>query len=262
LSRIDPQTDRVLAKTIRLPISPWDLAVGIGSVWVTENGGGGSLLRIDAHTGRIQARIVARPIYLGGELITGGGYVWTGNDDERYRGGSTVSKLDPSTNRIVGKPLALGSPQSMAFGFGALWIADHTGWLIKIDPVRFRVVARQRLDFGPHGVTIAGSAVYVADAHGARLLEADPRTAKIRRVTRLDVGPIYPAAAAGSLWSGSAIVWKDPSIRDDRVVRIDLLTLKITEILHLGGSVPSLASGFGSIWAAVATGEVIRITPR
>jgi DNA-binding beta-propeller fold protein YncE len=189
--------------------------------------------------------------------------VWTGNDDERYQGGSTVSKVDPRTNRVVGRPLVVGSPQSITFGHGALWIADHAGWLVKIDPRTFKVVARQRLDFGPHGVVVTGDAVYVADAHGSRLLEADPRTAAIRRIQPLAIGPIYPAVGAGSIWSSSAEVWKDETMQatlDDRVVRIDPRTLAIVETFHLGGNVSAVAFGFGSLWATQA-GQVVRITP-
>ena len=39
-----------------------------------------------------------------------------------------------------------------------------------------------------------------------RRLRADPKTAAIRRIQRLPVGPIYPAVGAGSIWSGSAAV--------------------------------------------------------
>lgn len=259
--RIDPRSNRIVGKPTRLPVDPWGIAVGAGSVWVTPNGADGRLTRIDARTGRISARISARPIYFGSVVAVGGGFVWTGNDDERYKRGSTVSKIDPATNRVVGKPLVLGSPQSITFGDAAVWVADHNGWLVKIDPATLRVVARQRLDFGPHGVVVADDAVYVADAHGDRLLEADPGTAKIRRIEQLSFGPIYPAVGAGSIWSGSAAVWEDPAIRDDRVVRIDPATLTIVETIHVGGNTPGVAFGFGSLWAALNKGQVVRITP-
>jgi DNA-binding beta-propeller fold protein YncE len=259
--RIDPRSNRVVGEPTRLPGDPWRLTVGAGSVWVTPNGADGRLVRIDPRTGRVSARISARPIYFGSVLAFGAGFAWTGNDDERYQRGATVSKLDPRTNQVAGKPLVLGSPQSIAFGHGAVWVADHTGWLVKIDPTRFEVVARQRLDFGPHGVVVAGAAVYVADAHGSRLLEADPRTAAVRRVARLPIGPIYPAVGAGSIWSSPAAVWQDETAQDDRVVRIDPKTLAVAETFHLGGNTSAVASGFGSVWATVATGQVVRITP-
>ena len=226
------------------------------------NGADGRLLRINPRTGQISARISAYPIYFGSVLAIGAGLVWTGNDDERYQGGATVSKLDPRTNRVVGSPLVLGSPQSIAFGQGALWVADHAGWLVKIDPATFKVVARQRLDFGAHGVVVTEAAVYVADAHGSRLLEADPKTAAIRRIVPLAPGPIYPAVGAGSIWSGSAAVWEDEAAQDDRVVRIDPKTLAIAETFHVGGNVSAVAFGFRSLWAALQTGQVVRITPK
>jgi DNA-binding beta-propeller fold protein YncE len=257
VSRIDPATNRVVGDPTPLPADGWDLAAGVGSVWATQFDG--SLIRIDARTGRITARISARPIYFGSVVAVGGGFIWTGNDDERNPSGS-VSKIDPATNRVVGNVTGLGGPQSIAFGQGAVWVADHAGWLLKIDPSTLEIVARRRLDFGPHGVVVADDAVYVADSHGKRLLEADPETARARRIVELPLGPIYPALGAGSLWSSSAAVWETEA-SDDRVVRIDPRTLRVAQTVHLGGSVPSVAFGFGSVWAALRTGSVVRTTP-
>jgi DNA-binding beta-propeller fold protein YncE len=257
---VDPRTNHVVGRPTQLPVEPWSLTVGSGSVWVTPNGADGRLVRIDAGTARITARISAHPIYFGSVAVVGGGFVWTANDDERYKLGSTVSKIDPGTNRVVGRPLVLGSPQSLAFGHEALWDADHSGWLVKIDPTTFRVVARRRLGFGPHGVVSTRDAIYVADAHGSRILEADPATAKIRRVAKLSVAPIYPVVGAGSIWSPSEESWSGYA-SDDRVVRIRPATLTISETLHLGANVQSVAFGFGSLWAAVRTGQLVRITP-
>jgi len=257
VSRIDPGSNRLVGTPTRLPADGWDLAVGAGSVWATQFDG--RLIRIDARTRRISARISARPIYFGSVVTFGGGFVWTGNDDERNHSGS-VSKIDPATNRVVRNLPGLGSPQSIAFGQGAVWVADHAGWLVKIDPATLKVVARRRLDFGPHGVVVAPHAVYVADAHGGRLLQADPDTAKVERIAELSPGPIYPAVGAGSIWSSSAAAWGDTT-KDDRVVRIDPRTLRIVQTLHLGGNVPSLTFGLGSVWAAVGSGSVVRIAP-
>jgi len=260
--RIDPDTNRVVGTPTRLPDDAWELAAGGGSVWVTQFDG--TLLRIDARSGRIAGRVGARPLYFGSTVAFGGGLVWTGNDDERNRMAS-VSKIDPATGRLAGTPLVVArpsSPQSIAFGGGALWIADHAGWLVKVDPATYRVVARQRLAFGPHGVAANDRAVYVADAHANRLLEADPVTAKIRRVAKLSPGSIFPVLGANSIWSSSAAGWSGAyGRRDDRVLRVDPATLRIVETLHVGGGVPSVTFGFGSVWAADNDGRVVRITP-
>jgi DNA-binding beta-propeller fold protein YncE len=259
--RIDPRANRVVGRPIPLPRDAWDLAAGAGSVWVTQFDG--RILRVDARTGRIRP-VSARPLYFGSVVAFGGGFVWTGNDDERNDGG-TIAKLDPASNRIVGAPLVPArpsSPQSISFSGGALWVADHAGWLVKIDPATFTVVARQRLHFGPHGVVATQHAAYIADAHGNRLLEADPKTAKIRRVAKLSPGPIFPVFGARWLWSSSAAQWSGATgERDDRVLRIDPESLEVAEVVHVGGSVPSVAFAFGSVWAADNDGRVVRITP-
>jgi virginiamycin B lyase len=235
----------------------WDLAVGAGSVWVTQFDG--RLIRIDARTGRISARISARPIYFGSVVTFGGGFVWTGNDDERNHSGS-VSKIDPATNRVVGNLPGLGSPQSIAFGRDAVWVADHAGWLVKADPARLTVMARRRLDFGPHGVVATPRGVYSLTPTGGRLLQADPETLKMQRIVELSPGPITPVVGAGRIWSSSAEAWDDTT-KDDRVLRIDPRTLGVVQVLHLGGNVPSVAFGFGSVWVPVGTGSVARIVP-
>jgi DNA-binding beta-propeller fold protein YncE len=259
--RIDPRTNRVIGEPIPLPHDAWDLAVGAGSVWVTQFDG--RILRIDARTRRIRP-ISARPLYFGSVVAFGGGFVWTGNDDERNDGGS-IARIDPAENRIVGTPLVPArpsSPQSISFSGGALWVADHAGWLVKIDPATFTVVARWRLPFGPHGVVATERAVYVADAHANRLLEADPTTAKIRRVAKLSPGPIFPVFGAGALWSSSAAQWSgETGRRDDRVLRIDPESLEVAEVVHVGGNVPSVTFAFGSVWAADNVGRIVRIRP-
>jgi DNA-binding beta-propeller fold protein YncE len=259
--RIDPRANRVVGQPIALPRDAWDLAVGADSVWVTQFDG--RILRIDARTGRIRP-VSARPLYFGSVVAFGGGFVWTGNDDERNKAGS-IARIDPADNRIVGGPLVparRSSPQSISFSGGALWVADHAGWLVKVDPATFTVVARQRLRFGPHGVVATERAVYVADAHANRLFEADPRTAQIRRVAKLSPGPIFPVFGARSIWSSSAAQWSGATgRRDDRVLRIDPASLAIAEVVHVGGNVPSIAFAFGSVWAADNVGRVVRITP-
>jgi DNA-binding beta-propeller fold protein YncE len=257
--RVDPETNRVVGRPTSLPADGWDLVAAAGSVWVTQFDG--RLVRIDGRTGRIRARIRAPRLYFGSTVAFGGGYVWTGNDDERNRR-QTVTRIDPATNRIAGRPLVVArpsSPQSIAFGGGALWVADHAGWLVKVHPRTFRVVARRRLAFGPHGVAATARAVYVADAHAHRLLEADPATGRTRRVRRLAVGPIYPVLGAGSVWASSSGPWAGE--RDDRVLRIDPRTLRLVTAIHVGGSVPSVTFGFGSVWAADVDGDVVRIAP-
>jgi hypothetical protein len=53
----------------------------------------------------------------------------------------------------------------------------------------------------------------------------------------------------------------EQAAQDDRVVRIDPRTLTIAQTFHLGGNASAVAFGFGSLWAALQTGQVVRIRP-
>jgi YVTN family beta-propeller protein len=114
LWRIDPRTKRIL-DTIELPFLPLGLAVGAGSVWVTDQLGD-AVVRIGPTTGRIVARI---PVGRGaGGIAFGVGSVWATSFLDR-----TVSRIDPATNRVVATITVPGSPRNAAIGDGAVWIA-------------------------------------------------------------------------------------------------------------------------------------------
>jgi hypothetical protein len=83
---------------------------------------------------------------------------------------------------------------------------------------------------------------------------------QVVRIVALSPGPISPAVGAGWIWSSSAEAWGGTT-RDDRVLRIDPATLRVVQVLHLGGNVPSVTFGFGSVWVPVATGSVVRMAP-
>jgi hypothetical protein len=89
---------------------------------------------------------------------------------------------------------------------------------------------------------------------------ARPFRSSIRQRTASVGQPLlYPAYGHGALWSGSEAAWQGEP--DDRVVRIDPNTLSIIETVYTGGDVMSVAVGFGGVWAALRTGEVVRIKP-
>src|SRR4029450_5485245 len=50
-------------------------------------------------------------------------------------GGDNAARIDPRTNRLVGRPVRTGaSPQSLAVGGGSLWVANHDeGTVARID---------------------------------------------------------------------------------------------------------------------------------
>jgi virginiamycin B lyase len=119
LIRIDPHTSRVVGRPIVVGKDTGDVAVGEGSVWITDPVASG-VARVDPATCRVVATIpVAGPPL---RLTVGGGALWTTNLRNR-----TISKIDPQTNRVVGTALAAGRPLGIAIGKDAVWVGNRAG---------------------------------------------------------------------------------------------------------------------------------------
>ena len=112
LARLDPRDGHRLA---RIEVAAgWitGLAVGGGSVWLTDKTSG-TLWRVDPRTR------VARTIDVGegvDSLAFGADAAWAGNS---VRG--TVTRVDAATNRVISIAVG-GTPRAVAFGGGQLWV--------------------------------------------------------------------------------------------------------------------------------------------
>jgi DNA-binding SARP family transcriptional activator/ABC-type transport system substrate-binding protein len=137
LTKVDPSTGEIVA-TIGLGITkPGGLAVGAGSVWVTD-AYSPTLLRIDPKVNVVADRFLLPTegvvTSLTGGVAVGSGSVWVGHG--QFNPGAWVERLDPETGRIQHRFSILGGDaDSVAFGDGALWVGSHAaGEIRKIDP--------------------------------------------------------------------------------------------------------------------------------
>ena len=114
VSRINPATGVVTRTLANIPDVD---AVGAGSLWGTSNYGG--IQRVDPVTGRVTATIrLPNAVH----VIFWAGSAWASNDQT-----GTVARIDPASNRIVGKAVPAGtSPIYIAPGPSGLWVVDFT----------------------------------------------------------------------------------------------------------------------------------------
>jgi hypothetical protein len=104
-------TDASLAAG-NVPASPTDVAVGGGSVWISESDG--KILRVDPKLGGIAAAIPACRNAL--SIAYGEGAVWVACGDE------TVVRVDPATDQ-PSVPIRVGGlPRGIAAGEHAVWV--------------------------------------------------------------------------------------------------------------------------------------------
>ncbi len=114
LVRVDPATNAI-TRTVALPISPDDVAIGPGAAWVT---GGGKLLRIDAATYAITTLDLAEA--RGVAVADGSVLVGTRPTDTAS---ARLVKVDIATMAVTSSVEVPGSPIGLAAGGGYAWLA-------------------------------------------------------------------------------------------------------------------------------------------
>ena len=136
ISRIDPRSGRV---TGDVKVDAGSIAAGKEGVWFVD---GNSVTRIDPRTNRPDQTIESRSNELAG-IAVGAGSVWaTAGAAE-----GLVWRFEPGPNPIA-RSIDVGAGSGfIAFGAGAVWVANYTdGTVSRIDPRTNRVTSRDGSD--------------------------------------------------------------------------------------------------------------------
>lgn len=179
-------------------------------------------------------------------VAAGEGAVWVAS-----MAGGVVSKIDPETNKRVGKPIVTDdAPYSIDAAFGKVWVATfQNDKLIQIDPESRKVVKTTKVDNRPFGMTHGFGSMWVTSIRNESISRIDPATGK-RAAPRIQLsGPPY------AVTTGLGYVWVT-NIRDGLVEKIDPKTNKVVGDPIKTGTLPSaIAVAGGSLWVANAKGE-------
>jgi peptide/nickel transport system substrate-binding protein len=161
IRRLDPDSSRTVAK-IPSGNGPSGVAVGAGSVWVSDSTDG-TVTRIDPRTNQIAATVPVGEGASGIAVGTGGVWVTVPLEDR-------VKRVDPASNAVTDTVRVGGAPGALAIGAGAVWVTSRRGGTVaRIDPATARVTRTVRVGHSPQGVAVADGAVWVAvQANAAR----------------------------------------------------------------------------------------------
>lgn len=192
VSRIDPQT--YATRTIRVGNGPGPIAFGDGKVWVANvadgtlqginpvslglsapapsavgvsaivadgNGlwasvpGEGEVIEFDPRTGK---QVTAVDVGNGPTQLTlGGRSTWVTNPPD-----DTITEIDPALN--VRKVSVPGSPVTIAWGDGDVWVATASGTVARVDPVHRRILSTVRVGGQPGPLAFAAGRLWVGAA--------------------------------------------------------------------------------------------------
>jgi DNA-binding beta-propeller fold protein YncE len=180
---------------------------------------------------------------------SGYGAVWVATD-----GGGTVSRVDPTSNRVTRSIRVGRSACTLAVGAGAVWTVRYrANEVVRIDPKPARV---QRLKVGrvPSDVLVAAGSLWVTSWDDRTLARIDPRKLRITGVVTLPARPLGLLFLDGSLWVGSG---KDST----EVFRVDPTTLDVVRVPVHATAPGWFVAGASDVWVVTSQDSVVRIDP-
>jgi ABC-type transport system substrate-binding protein/DNA-binding SARP family transcriptional activator len=170
--------------------------------------------------------------------------------------GNSVGLID-AAGRRVGAAVAVGSPDSLAFGAGSVWAVGRTdGTVSRINPATHAVVQQIPVGTDPAAVTVTGGGdVWVANSGDGTVSRINAAAGRV--VDTVQVGNIPDAIA-----SGPSGIWV-ANQGDATVDQIDPGTGEVTRRgIPVGGLPDGIAVGPDAVWVANGEdGTVTRIDP-
>jgi YVTN family beta-propeller protein len=220
---------------------PAGIAVGAGSVWVT-NTGADTISQID-----LESRAAVNSIDVGRGptgIAIADGSVWVTNSGER-----TVSRVNMAAGRVVDTIVVGNGPTALAVGAGSLWVANASdSTVVRLDLGSGEAGPPIGVAALPVAVAVDDAGVWVASADGGAVTHLDPRSgATLAAPIPLGSRPTAVAIGAGSVWVAGS---------DGTVARIDPVTNRVTATIDVGGSLASIVVSQSSVWVADLEGAV------
>ena len=283
LAAIDPATDKVVSD-VRVGQQPTRIAIGLGGVWVVNNGDH-TLSHVDPAKNRLQATIplAATPT----DVAVGRGHVWV----VAYEG--TLAEIDPNGDDVrrhirFARGRIGGAGAEAAVGSTAIWIASPGLEITRVDPATgsHRRVngAENPAAYDQASVAVGSGSVWASSAQGDRIVKVDPAGRVVDSTQLPRSGTNHELAAAfGHVWATSGdpptvfelnaddlslvhvtdigamptgIAVGDGSVwvvdqGDGTLSRISIESGRVTRTIHLGGAPNSVVVGAGRVWVSV-----------
>jgi peptide/nickel transport system substrate-binding protein len=168
---------------------------------------------------------------------------------------NAVGLIDAASGRILAEVITGNRPDAIAFGEGALWVAntgDNT--VSRIDPGTRLVVQTIEVGNGPSGLAAGFGSVWVANSGERTVSRINAASNKVVQSITVGNGPTAVATGAGAVWVTNAI--------DGTLSRIDPLKGTVSGVYPVGASPGGIAATDSAIWIAdSAVGAAIRVDP-
>jgi virginiamycin B lyase len=210
VERVDPKTNKSLDPVSGLIEPCMNPQLGFGSVWVL-NCGDGTLARIDTKTAKVSKTFKTGAGAARAGLAVSADSVWVFTDDK-----TTLSRIDPAENKIVGETRLPAGCNSIVFGETSLWVSCPTeNRVLRVDPTLNTVTQRIEVSAEPFAIAVGEGSVWVFCRKDGKVERIDPKTNKVAKTIELAVPNVDGdiAVGEGSVWvtmTGFPITRIDP----------------------------------------------------
>jgi len=158
--RIDPRTNRVTGPPIQVGTGAARIVAGFGALWVTNGNLDGSVSQINPATGT-----VTRTLNIPDVVAAGAGSLWV----TPIHGG--LQRVDPATGKVTAS-IALRQAAAVTFWAGSAWVSlEPPGTVVRIDPASNRIIGKAApAGTSPVYITASPTGLWVADVTTGDLL--------------------------------------------------------------------------------------------
>jgi peptide/nickel transport system substrate-binding protein len=249
VTAIDPSSGEV-GEPVPLEATPSALVGDGDGLWAVEPDEN-LLVRVAATGSGSQAPNARIVIPSGpGAVATGDGAVWAAGT-----GGGTVSRVDPSTQRVTQTIEIGGKPTAMAYDGHKMWTASPLGQaLSRIDPATGHVERTVTVNDPVSSIAADGRTVWAASANTGTVVSVDGETGKVLATVRVGGGPSAVAVGGGSVWVADSL--------NATVLRLDAGTGQVEATIPVGDGPADLTYVNGNLWVASEFARTVsRVSP-
>jgi len=236
IQRIDPATNRIVAKVAVPGEACSGLAYGFGSIWVPLCGKKPELVRIDAAKNTLSATLPIPPAGPEGGITASDDSVWIVADKN-----GTLNRIDPSTNGVRQKISIPPGSYNPIFSNDIIWITGgESSALTAVDATTGKVLESVPVGPKPRFLTAGAGSVWTLNQGDGTVSRVDEKSRKV--IATIQVGV---PGAGGDIGYGAESVW--PTVLGVPLTRINATTNKVVR-QWVGKGGDSLRFGYGSIW--------------
>jgi virginiamycin B lyase len=250
IERVDPKTNKKLDPIAGLNKPCGGMTSAFGSLWAPLCGTA-SLARIDAKTFKVTATIATGVTASSGVIASSPDSIWLLTDEK-----TTLSRIDPDQNLVVGELRVPVGCHSLIFGETALWLAcPAQNKVLRINPATNLVEKSIEVSAQPDSLAAGEGSIWVLCRKDGKVDRIDPKTNKVSKTIDLEV-----PGAQGAISFGEGSLWITQT--GFPLTRIDVTAETVAQQFPGEGG-GAITVSQGAIWLAnTARGTLWRIDPK